>query len=367
MNVAQHEVLLTVSGVIDPQIGAKIERGERPMADYLAMADAFQADLVDYTAARQQTGRMGRLLERIAGPNLTLAWACFRVRRRYRVIFGDGEQVSIPLAMMMKYAGWGARPRHLTIAHILSVGKKMLFFDWLRAHSHIDTFFVYSSRQKTFIEARWKLPGERVVFTPFMVDARFFSPEQACQRGNLDGLEKLDKPIICAVGLEFRDYPTLIAAVRGLNATVVIAAASPWSKRADTTAKQEIPENVIVRRFSQYDLRALYALSRFMVMPLYPVQFQAGVTAILEAMAMEKAVICSCIPGQTDVIIEGQTGLYVPSGDPAALREAIEHLLCHPEEAGRLGQNGRQRILQEMSLDCYTERLSQYVRAALQR
>jgi glycosyltransferase involved in cell wall biosynthesis len=144
----------------------------------------------------------------------------------------------------------------------------------------------------------------------------------------------------------------------------VIAAASPWSKRSDTTAGQEIPANVIVRRFSQYELRSLYAMSEFMVMPLYPVNFQAGVTAILEAMAMERAVICSRTPGQTDVVVEGETGLYSPPGDPVALRAAILRLLEHPEEAARLGQNGRRRVLAEMSLDCYTERLGRFVQAA---
>jgi glycosyltransferase involved in cell wall biosynthesis len=117
-----------------------------------------------------------------------------------------------------------------------------------------------------------------------------------------------DCPVICAVGLEFRDYPTLIEAVRDLPVTVIIAAASPWSKRSDTTANQAIPENVIVQRFSQYKLRDVYAASRFMVMPLYDVPFQAGVTAILEAMAMEKAVICSRTSGQTDIVIESESG-----------------------------------------------------------
>ena len=47
--------------------------------------------------------------------------------------------------------------------------------------------------------------------------------------------------MICTAGLEFRDYPTLIEAVRGLDARVVIAAASPWSKRADATAERRPP------------------------------------------------------------------------------------------------------------------------------
>jgi len=230
-----------------------------------------------------------------------------------------------------------------------------------RLHSHIDTFFVYSTWQKNFIRERWRLPGERVVFTPFMVDANFFDPTfRDGNDGHLDGIPQ-NRPVICAVGLEFRDYPTLIAAVRDLDIEVVIAAASPWSKRASTTENQAVPENVKVRRYSQYELRFLYAKSEFLVMPLYNVNFQAGVTAILEAMAMGKAVICSRTPGQTDVVAEGESGIYVAPENPEALRIAILRLLNQPEQTMQMGGNGRQRILQEMSLECYVERLKHYV------
>ncbi len=137
------------------------------------------------------------------------------------------------------------------------------------------------------------------------------------------------------MGLEFRDYPTLIEAVRDLDIQVVIAAASPWSKRADTTQGQQIPSNVVVRRFSQFELRDLYAACQTMVMPLYEVNFQAGVTAILEAMAMGLPVICSQTPGQTDVIVAGETGVYVTPGDPAALKNAILELLKQPDLTAR--------------------------------
>jgi glycosyltransferase involved in cell wall biosynthesis len=152
-----------------------------------------------------------------------------------------------------------------------------------------------------------------------------------------------------------------MTAVKDLDVQVVIAAASPWSKRPDTTTELEIPPNVLVQRFSQFELRELYAQSCFFVMPLQNVNFQAGVTALLEAMAMEKAVICSRTPGQTDVVVEGETGLYVPPGDPAALRSAIIKLLQNGVEARRLGQNGRKRIEQKMSLERYVEGLVTYL------
>jgi glycosyltransferase involved in cell wall biosynthesis len=359
-----NHILLTVSGEIDPQVEAKTARGERPQADYIAMRRGFPADLIDYRAARELGGRLGRLLESVAGPNLMLAWACFRQRRRYRFLITDGEQVGLPLALLLKaLTARRSHPQHYMIAHRLSVRKKMIFLDWLGVHRHIDIFIVYSTWQEKFIRTRWKLPAGRVVFTPFMVDDCFFSPAQVPHGSRLPALEGGHGPLISAVGLEYRDYRTLIEAVRGLPVQAVLAAASPWSKRRDTTAGAQIPANVLVRRFTQYELRELYAASRFVVMPLYPVDFQAGVTAILEAMAMGKAVICTRTPGQTDLIVEGDTGLYVEPGDPASLRAAIKWLMSHPEQAERMGQNGRRRVEQDLSLERYVHRLKGFMPA----
>ncbi len=357
-------VLLTVSGTIPPDLQGQIERGERPETDYVAMARAFQANLIDYAAAREVSGRFGRVLEALAGPQLMLAWACFLLRKQYQLIFTDGEQIGIPLALLFKYLNGRNRPRHFMIVHILSVKKKTLLLDLSKAHTHIDRFFTYSTFQQRYIQNRWGLPADRVLFTPFMVDHHFFSPEQASPGDPLH-LQGDERPLICSVGLEYRDYPTLIEAVRGLNVRVVIAAASPWSKQNDTTRGQEIPGNVTVRRFSQHELRDVYAASRLVVMPLYPVEFQAGVTTILEAMAMAKPVVCSRTPGQTDVILDGRNGVYVPPGNPAALREAIRNLLDRPDQARELGLTGRRLIAEAMNLEQYARSLNAYIQESL--
>lgn len=359
-----NDVLLTVSGNIDPDIRGQIARGERPTADYIAMADTFGADLLDYAGARRLAGRWGRLLAALFGPNALLAWVCFRQRHRYRVLFTDGEQVGIPLALLLKFFGRthpAARPQHLMIAHILSVPKKQIFFDRLRLHSHIDRFFTYSTTQKQFIEQRWDVPPDRVHYTPFMVDADFFAPA-ACRPALDDFLATLPpRPLICAVGLEMRDYPTLLRAVADLDVTVVIAAASPWSKRADSTQGQPLPPNVVVRRFSHYELRHLYTVAAFVVLPLVENPFQAGVTTLLEALAMGKAVICTRTSGQVDVIVDGATGLYVPPGDADALRAAVARLLADPAAAERLGRAGRRHVVPAMSLARYADRLNRVV------
>lgn len=353
---ARREVLLTVSGVVAPDTQERAERGERPRADYLELARALDADIIDYRTARAQLGLAGRLAERLGGPDLALALACYRRRGDYRAIFTDGEQVGIPLAALLKIPSQAPRPQHLMIGHVVSAPKKLALLDLLRLHETIDRFVVYATWQQRFIQERWNLPPDRVLLTPFMVDERFFAPEQT---------QAAPRQMVCAVGLERRDYTTLIEAARGLSAEVVIAAASPWSKRADGTAGRALPPNVTVRRYSQFELRQLYAESRFLVMPLEHVEFQAGVTAILEAMAMGKAVICTRTPGQTDVVVDGVTGLYVPAHDPRALRAAIDRLLSDPQLADQMGRAGRRRVLEGMGLDQYAERLAAAARAAL--
>ncbi len=109
--------LLTVSGVIPPDLADQVERGARPRADYTLMRDAFDADLLDVGLARQAAGRLGAVLERIGGPGLLLAWVCFRRRRDYRVIVTDGEQVGIPLAVLCRFLGRRQSASHDDRAH----------------------------------------------------------------------------------------------------------------------------------------------------------------------------------------------------------------------------------------------------------
>jgi glycosyltransferase involved in cell wall biosynthesis len=241
------------------------------------------------------------------------------------------------------------------IAHILSVPKKVLLYRAFGLGSEIDRIIVYSSAQRSYIHEQLGFPLDDVHLVPFMVDTAFFDPDQ---------VEVRPVPMICSAGLERRDYPTLIEAVRGLDVRVVIAAASPWSKRPDTTNSQDLPENVEVRRFGFVDLRQLYADAAFVVVPLEDVDFQAGVTTILEAMSMGRAVICSRSRGQTDVIRHDHTGVYVSPNDPIDLRNAIVRLLRDPSTARRLGCAAREQVEQTCDVTVYAQRLAGLVASA---
>lgn len=343
------QILLTVSGRIPPTIETDIAEQRRPRADFLELSKRLQADLMDYERARAASGVVGRVLERLVNADLMLAYACWRARKKYRAIVTDGEQVGLPLAALLK-ASRGPRPRHVMITHVISPAKKVLLIDVLRLTSQIDTFVVYSQWQQDFIRRRWNVRPERVSLIPFMVDETFFDPSQVTR-------QPTSRPRICSVGLERRDYPTLLRAVDGLDVDVVVAAASPWSKQRENVSGQRIPANVTVRKFTQYELRQLYADCDLLVMPLQPVDFQAGITAILEAMSMAKPIICSTTPGQTDVVVDGFNGSYVPVGDVAALRSAISRFLAQPALTRQLGINARAQVERDLGLNQYCERL----------
>jgi glycosyltransferase involved in cell wall biosynthesis len=223
----------------------------------------------------------------------------------------------------------------------------------------VDTMVVYSSAQQQFITDRLRFPADRVHLTPFTVDTGFFAPGQAVAAES--------DPMICTAGLEFRDYATLVAAARDLPARVVIAAASPWSKRKDETAALDVPANVEVCRLGFADLRQLYADARLVVMPLQDVEFQAGITTILEGMAMGRVVVCTRTRGQTDVLVDGSTGVYVPPGDAERLRAALQELLDDPDRAARLGAAAREYVVAECDVAVYAKRLAEVVDAAAAR
>ncbi|MBK5222586.1 MAG: glycosyltransferase family 4 protein [Acidimicrobiia bacterium] len=341
--------VVTVSGVIPPDLEERIASGQRPRADFVEMAAAMGgARIIDRSLLRSRTGPVGRLVVRFTGPDVAMAWACFRQRRTTRVIVTDGEQIGLPFAALCWLPG-RRRPRHVMIVHVMSTPTKSRLFRMLRLERHVDCFVTYATSQTEYLVDRLRVPPHKVSQTPFMVDTDFFHPAASTEpRADL----------VCAVGLERRDYATLIDAVRGLDVEVVIAADSPWSTRPDTTNGLDLPANVEVRSFDPVGLRDLYARCRFLVMPLDEVDFQAGVTALLEAMAMERAVICSRTTGQTDVVAEAVTGIYVPVGDAPTLRREVLALLADPERADRMGRAGRRYVVDQCDISMYSRSIA---------
>lgn len=70
---------------------------------------------------------------------------------------------------------------------------------------------------------------------------------------------------------------------------------------------------------------------------------------IKEAMAEALPVICSNIPGPTDLVLDGKTGLLVSPGSASAIRDAVEALYRDRQLAITLGANGKQYLIDAFS------------------
>ena len=119
-----------------------------------------------------------------------------------------------------------------------------------------------------------------------------------------------------------------------------------------------------IERLSLHELRAVYERAALVVMPLDDVDFQAGITTMLEAMSMGRPVICSRTPGQTDTIVDDENGVYVPPGDAGRLRSAIVALLDDAERRSRLGSAAREWAERHADVERYADRLAEVVAAS---
>jgi glycosyltransferase involved in cell wall biosynthesis len=71
----------------------------------------------------------------------------------------------------------------------------------------------------------------------------------------------------------------------------------------------------------------------------------------IEALLLERPTVATRVGGMPETVRDGETGLLVPPGDPAALAAAICRMLDDPDRARRMAQAGRALMLERFTLD----------------
>lgn len=313
----------------------------------------FNADVLDRKML-QRAPAVRRILYRFMPVPLAQVIEAFCIFRRYDLVLSWQEKIAFPFALLCKLTGSTSVP-HVALCSWPGKGFKGLLLRLV--HSHIDRLILWSTVQRELLIHKYKIPPAKISLIHYFVDQKFFRP----QRRETD--------MILSVGSEMRDFPTLLKALDGLEIKCHIAAGelkgvkTEWVKKVETATC--IPPNITVGRKTARELRELYARSRFVVLPLLPSQTDNGITCMLEAMAMGRPVICSRTEGQVDVLKDGETGVYVPVGDPQALRAAIEHLWNNPDLADRLGRAARRYVEEVQTLDKFVQDVKQIVNEVL--
>ncbi|MFZ0639621.1 MAG: glycosyltransferase [Candidatus Acidiferrales bacterium] len=80
--------------------------------------------------------------------------------------------------------------------------------------------------------------------------------------------------------------------------------------------------------------------------------------AAVETLAAGLPIVATAVDGTPEVVIDGETGLLVPPGDPAAMADAISKLARQPELRRKFAVAGRERVLKQFTIQRQVEQTS---------
>ena len=220
----------------------------------------------------------------------------------------------------------------------------LLFYPAEKLCAHFTDILITINKED-FALAQRKLKAKQVIYVPGVgIDLSAFAPDQArISRQELDVPE--GNRVILSVGeLSHRkNHEILIRAVAGMqNTTVMIAGTGALESELKALA-QELACDV---RFLGYrkDIAALCSVCDLFVLP----SFQEGLpVALMEAMACEKAVSCSAIRGNVD-LVNGVGGTLFDPKDVASCRAALDEAFSR--DLAAMGRHNRQ-VLNAFSIE----------------
>jgi glycosyltransferase involved in cell wall biosynthesis len=192
------------------------------------------------------------------------------------------------------------------------------------------------------------IPPARVVTIPTGVDLAVFDPG----RVSGDLREELGipphAPVFGTVSVfrRLKGHQYLLEAAGEIlraapEAKILLAGEGPQERNIRNKIEElGIGKSVFLSGFREDIPRVLNTMDVF----VFPSLQEALGTAILEALAMRKAVVASRVGGIPEIIEDGNTGFLVDPESPAAIAERVIPLLKNPGLRRKLGDQGRRFV-----------------------
>jgi glycosyltransferase involved in cell wall biosynthesis len=166
--------------------------------------------------------------------------------------------------------------------------------------------------------------------------------------------------LIISVGrlVYYKGFEYLIRAMTRIQGKLLIVGEGPLRNKLGALASElGVAERVVfLGKIDHHRLVACYHAAQVFVLASIARSEAFGIAQI-EAMAAGLPVVNTNLDsGVPFVSLHRQTGLTVPTADPAALAEAINELLASPELRASLGRAASLRAVQEFSLESMASR-----------
>ena len=153
-----------------------------------------------------------------------------------------------------------------------------------------------------------------------------------------------DEPFMLFVGAfgPHKGVDVLLEAYRQVQTEMPLVLIGYEIPEFDLSAQVIPPNTHIFRHWSNAAVMEAWKRSSLALVPSN--WHEPCPTVAMEAMVAGCAVVGSAVGGIPDIVEDGETGLLVPPGDPAALAHAIHALAGDPERRERMGALARQRV-----------------------
>jgi len=299
------------------------------------MARAFPPTVPDLVHAHTplECALAGRRSARLLGVPLL-----YEIHTPYADEVGQRRRPGIP-------AGWYLPAKRLARAREADVARSA------------DTVVVQTGILGRRIAELFRLDEARVAVVPNGIDGRLFDPEPWTGRRNEIRRERgwTGKRIVLYSGyldwINGVDFlleagNTLSAATRR-NARIVLAGDGPLAEAAQRRAATDPGLYEYLGRVEAPSMPELYAGADIFVIPRPDTPAGRNLIPIklLEAMAMEKAVLASDLDAIREALGEDGCGLRFRPGDREDFRQRLESLVERFDDMGDLGKNARGRAL----------------------
>lgn len=215
--------------------------------------------------------------------------------------------------------------------------------------------------------------AEKMVVIHCGVDTRHFRPLPASNNGSRENGHGDSRPLtLCCVGTlhEVKGQRFLIEACRLLREKNVafrchFVGDGPDRERLEQQSTGAGLANWITfhGRQTRDEVSRLLQGADVVVAPSVPSSDgrREGIpVALMEAMASGIPVVASRLSGIPELVEDGVDGVLTSPGDAVALADALEYLWRRPELRQRLGQAGRQKIVEEFDLYRNASRLARH-------
>lgn len=142
---------------------------------------------------------------------------------------------------------------------------------------------------------------------------------------------------------------------------VIIGSARPVDQAFENSLRDRIRRANLTERFrflGEVSAMELPQVMQCLSLVVAPARYEGYGMTPLEAMACGAAVVASDTGAYSAMILPGVTGEIVPTSDVDALTDAIQHVTSDLTRLNTLGQNGRKKVVEFLSLSSETRQLS---------